>query len=175
MKRITKTSDVYTEIGAKFGQCYLCGSSGLHISHLLCENVDESLPDSVEIVCKECSSRRRKRPISAYLNSRFSEVATEFARISLLLAPKAHISGISTTVSNITATVVSESTKDMEKLHYVSEKSTDRHKQAEEDGDGIFQEWSETLENPTPISQNTESKSEVTKRDLKYLVDNWDE
>ena len=191
MKRVTKTSEVYAEIGAKFGNCYLCGSSGLHISHLLCENVDESSPDSVEIVCKECSSRRRKRAISVYLGSRFSEVATEYARISLLLAPKTHISGITKTVSDFSSIVArelpsdgGESSTTFQKLQKIPEKSVESFENVEED-DAEWDEWDEWVEaarkleektqSSPSISENTPPKAEVTKPDLGALVDNWDE
>jgi hypothetical protein len=189
VKRITRTSEVFVEIGAKFGSCYLCGSTGLHISHLLCENVDESSPDSVEIICKECSSRRRKRPISVYLGSRFSEVATEYARISLLLAPKEHISGITKAISDFSSGVVGESPNDVrkstvnvEKLQQNPEKYVGRNEIVVDDEDATWDEYiqsareaEEKTQSSPPISENTPPKSEVTKPDLQELVDGWDE
>lgn len=189
MKRITKTSEVFAEIGAKFGNCYLCGSTGLHISHLLCENVDESSPDSVEIVCKECSTRRRKRPISVYLGSRFSEVATEYARISLLLDPKAHISGITKAVSEISSVVVRENSKNdgksvvsARKLQPITEKTVDIVGTVEDDDDAVWDEYvqlsrkaEEKTQSSDSISENTLPNSEVTEPDLQGLVDGWDE
>lgn len=189
MKRLTKTSEVFAKIGAKFGNCYLCGSTGLHISHLLCENVDESSPDSVEIVCKECSTRRRKRPISVYLGSRFSEVATEYARISLLLAPKAHISGITKAVSGISSVVVRENPKNngesvvsAKKLQQITEKTVGIVKTTAEDDDGVWDEYVQSTRNveektqsSAQISETLEPKPKALDVDLGALVDRWDE
>ena len=85
MKRVSdvvKIKSLLSEIGTT---CYLCGVSNLHYRFAVPENVDQSHPDRVVILCKDCSARRRKRPVHAYVSQRFSEVAAEYARLAVLL------------------------------------------------------------------------------------------
>jgi len=85
MKRVTNFAEIrwlLSEIGTT---CYLCGVSNLHYQEAIPENVDPIFPDQVVILCKDCSARRRKRPVHAYVSQRFSQVAAEYARLAVLL------------------------------------------------------------------------------------------
>jgi hypothetical protein len=57
----------------------------LHYQEAIPENVDPIFPDQVVILCKDCSARRRKRPVHVYVSQRFSQVAAEYARLAVLL------------------------------------------------------------------------------------------
>ena len=85
MKRVTDLSEIKGIISEKGNTCFLCGQANLHYSGVIPENVDPIFPNTVEILCKACSARRRKRPVQVYAAQRFSEVAAEFAKLAVIL------------------------------------------------------------------------------------------
>lgn len=85
MKRVTNVAEIKSLLSEIGTTCYLCGQANLHYLISVPENVDQSHPDRVVILCKDCSARRRKRPVHAYVSQRFSEVAAEYARLAVLL------------------------------------------------------------------------------------------
>lgn len=85
MKRVSDVAKIKTLLSEIGTTCYLCGVSNLHYRFAVPENVDPIYPDRVVILCKDCSARRRKRPVHAYVSQRFSEVAAEYARLAVLL------------------------------------------------------------------------------------------
>ena len=85
MKRVTQLSEIKTLLSEKGTTCWLCGQANLHYSGVIPENVDPSFPDRVEILCRDCSARRRKRPLQVYALQRFSEVAAEYLRLATIL------------------------------------------------------------------------------------------
>ena len=85
MKRVTNVTEIKSLLSEIGTTCYLCGQANLHYLISVPENVDQSHPDRVVILCKDCSARRRKRPVHAYVSQRFSEVAAEYARLAVLL------------------------------------------------------------------------------------------
>jgi hypothetical protein len=85
MKRVTQISEIKTQLRETGNQCYLCGVAGLHYSGAVLENVDPVFPNSVAVLCKECSARRHKRPIHVYVPLRFAQVAAEYAKLAVIL------------------------------------------------------------------------------------------
>lgn len=85
MKRVTNTENIKAILATHGATCYLCGEVNLHYSGAIPENVDPSSPNEVVILCKRCSSQRRKQPIHVYVSRRFSQVASEYARLAVLL------------------------------------------------------------------------------------------
>lgn len=85
MKRVTDLRNIQDILATHGATCYLCGEVNLHYSGAIPENIDPSSPDEVVILCKRCSSQRRKQPIHVYVSRRFSQVASEYARLAVLL------------------------------------------------------------------------------------------
>lgn len=85
VKRVTDVGEIRWYLSEKGTTCYLCGEASLHYSGAILENVDPISPNEVVILCRDCSARRRKAPISAYIAKRFSKVATEYANLAVLL------------------------------------------------------------------------------------------
>lgn len=85
MKRVTDLRNIQDILATHGATCYLCGEVNLHYSGAIPENIDPSSSDEVVVLCKRCSSQRRKQPIHVYVSRRFSQVASEYARLAVLL------------------------------------------------------------------------------------------
>lgn len=103
MKRVTELGEIKLHFSEQGSTCYLCGAMNLHHSGAVLENVRLAFPEQVVAVCKECSARRRKRPISMYVTQRFTDLSVELAVITELRRGLSQFAPVSASTNTMAA------------------------------------------------------------------------